>query len=234
MMKSRFCSLLLAMIVSCCLLLSGAVAEEAFDPEALLSDLSGTYTELFNTICAPEYDEVWLERCTEYAGAENAEAAANMLKAACVGTIYGQEAMDAYASNPEAAQFDCFFIGGVSQFVFDGNHISGLDAESNVVFDHTYSYVETLDDVIACHVYKTEAPDAGEFTYFCLAPDTPGSTYHVEFRYGSGLEALAQYYEGPLAYWLAAGIPADADETLIRNCIDLFCSENLVAGADAA
>lgn len=71
------------------------------------------------------------------------------------------------------------------------------------------SCVETLDDVIACHVYKTEDADAGEFTYFCLAPDTPGSTYYIEFRYGSDLEALAQYDEGPLAYWLAAGIPTE-------------------------
>lgn len=109
MMKSRFCSLLLALAMSCCLLLSGAVAEEVFDPDALLNDLSGTYNELFTTICAPEYDDIWLERCTEYAGAENAEAAAAMLKAACVGTIYGQEAADTYASNPENAQFDCFF-----------------------------------------------------------------------------------------------------------------------------
>lgn len=234
MMKSRFCSLLLAMIVSCCLLFSGAVAEETFDPDALLSDLNGTYSELFTTICAPEYDDVWLERCTEYAGAENAEAAAAMLKAACVGTIFGQDAVEAYADNPEATQFDCFFLGGVSRFVFDGNRISGLDAEGNVVFDHTYAYVETLDDVIACHVYKTEDADAGDFTYFCLAPDTPGSTYHIEFRYGGDMEALTQYYEGPLAYWLAAGIPADADETMIRNCIDLFCSENLAAEEDAA
>lgn len=67
--------------------------------------------------------------------------------------------------------------------------------------------METLDDVIACHVYKTE--DADEFTYFCLAPDTPGSTCHIKFRYGSDLEALAQYDKGPLAYWLAAGIPTE-------------------------
>lgn len=232
-MKSRFCSLLLAMVVGCCLLFSGAMAEEDFDPDALLSDLRGAYSELFATICAPEYDGIWLERCTEYAGAENAEAAAAMLKATCVGTIYGQEAVDAYATNPESAQFDCFFLGGVRQFAFDGNRISGLDAEGNVVFDHSYAYVETLEDVIACHVYRTDDADAGEFTYFCLAPDTPGGTYHIEFRYGDDLEALGQYYDGPLAYWLAAGIPVDADETMIYNCIDLFCSENLAA-EDAA
>lgn len=233
MMVSRFCSLMLNVVLCCCLMLSGAFAEEAFDPNVLLSDLNGTYNELFTTICAPECDDIWLERCTEYAGAENAEAAADMLKAACVGTIYGQDAVDAYGANPESAQFDCFFLGGVSQFMFDGNRISGLDAEGNVVFDHTYAYVETLDDIIACHVYKTDDADAGEFTYFCLAPDTPESTYHIEFRYGSDLEALTQYYEGPLAYWLAAGIPADADEAMIRDCIDLFCSENL-AVEDAA
>lgn len=58
-------------------------------------------------------------------------------------------------------------------------------------------------------------------------PDTPATTYHLEFRYGSNVEDLAKYNEGPYAYWLAAGFPADADEELIQKVITLFCEENL-------
>ena len=38
---------------------------------------------------------------------------------------------------------------------------------------------------------------------------------------------MTLYDEGPLAYWLAAGIPADRDQQLIENVIQLFCEENL-------
>ena len=60
-----------------------------------------------------------------------------------------------------------------------------------------------------------------------MMPDTPASTYHLEFRYGSDVDALTQYNAGPYAYWLAAGFPADADQAMIENVITLFCEENL-------
>ena len=67
-----------------------------------------------------------------------------------------------------------------------------------------------------------------------MLPDTLDSTYHIECRYGSDLEALSQYNEGSYAYWLAAGIPADRDEALIKNVIELFCTENLAEEEEAA
>lgn len=225
-MKNCFASVMAVFLLACLLVVSSAVAEEAVNPEALLDELTGTYDELFTTICAPEYDDIWLERCAQYVGAENAEAVAAMLKGACVGEIYGQEAVDAYTAAPESTVFDCFFINGVNQFVFSGSRICGLDKEGNVVFDHGYRYVETVEGIFTPYIYKTDDADAGEFTYVCLAPDTPEGTFHIEFRYGGDLEALKQAYEGPYAYWLAAGIPADADAEMIYNCIDLFCSEN--------
>lgn len=225
-MKNRFLLLVAVLLMALVLMISSAAAEDSVDPEALLAELTGTYDELFTVICAPEYDGIWLDRCAEYAGEENAEALAAMLKAACVGEIYGQEAVDAYTAAPESTVFDCFFINGVDQFVFDGSVISGLDAEGNVVFEHTYQYVETVEGIFTPYIYMTDDPDAGEFTYVCLAPDTPESTFHIEFRYGSDLEALKQAFEGPYAYWLAAGILADADEEMIYNGIDLFCAEN--------
>ncbi|MFR1849839.1 MAG: helix-turn-helix domain-containing protein [Clostridium sp.] len=68
---------------------------------------------------------------------------------------------------------------------------------------------------------------SGEFTYFCLAPDTPQSTYHIEFRYGSDLDELCKYDQGKYAYWMASGIPVDADEQMAKDAINLFCTENL-------
>lgn len=83
------------------------------------------------------------------------------------------------------------------------------------------------------YVYETADEDAGEFRYFVLLPDTPATTYHIKFRYGSNLDALADYAAGPYAYWPAAGIPADSDDKMIENVIRLFDEENL-AGAGQA
>lgn len=71
--------------------------------------------------------------------------------------------------------------------------------------------------------------DAGDFTYFFFRDDTMETTYHIEFRYGSDLAALQQYMKGQYAYWLAAGIDANADAETIDNVIALFCTENLSA-----
>ena len=76
--------------------------------------------------------------------------------------------------------------------------------------------------------YESDDADSGEFTYFCMAPDTNTTTYHIEFRYGSDLDALGQYDAGPYAYWLASGISTDYDQTMIENCIKLFCTEKSV------
>ena len=81
------------------------------------------------------------------------------------------------------------------------------------------------------YLFETADEDAGEFRYFFMMPDTPASTYHLEFRYGSDVDALTEYATGPYAYWLAAGFPVDADEEMIRNVITLFCEENLAEDA---
>jgi hypothetical protein len=76
-------------------------------------------------------------------------------------------------------------------------------------------------------VYKTDDKNAGEFTYFLLCPDTPDATYHIEFRYGSDLNALLKVMDGSYAYWLAAGIPINSSEEFVKSCIALFVEENL-------
>ena len=209
--------------------------DTAASAEKLLEDVSGTYEALFPVITSPEYDQIWLDSCAAVLGEEAAPAAAEALKAACNGTIYGQEAIDAYGDGSNGAQFDCLFINGPAQIVFDGKKISGLDESGATVFSHEYSFVEpaSIAGMMNGYLYRTEDADAGEFEYFFLLPDTPDTTFHTEFRYGSDPEAMMLYNEGPYAYWLAAGILADRDEQ-VQNVIDLFCTENLAEMSEEA
>ena len=198
--------------------------------DALLNDVSGTYEALFPVITAPEYDQIWLDSIIPVTGEEEAPAFAEMLKTVCNGDLHGQEAIDAYADGSEGMQFDCKFINGVSQITFDGNNISGVDENGEEVFSHEYAYAHEaslMEGMMDGYMHETADEDAGEFKYFFLLPDTPESTYHIEFRYGSDEEALTLYNEGDYAYWLAAGILTDRDDQMINDVITLFCEENM-------
>ena len=206
-------------------------ADDALQAEAdtLLDDVKGTYRALFPVITDPQYDRLWLDACGAVLGEEDAVQTAEMLKAACSGTIYGQEAIDAFGDGSGGAQFDCLFINGVSTITFDGTVISGADENGGEVFSHEYAFVDslTLGGMMEGFLYETAEEDAGEFRYFFMMPDTPASTYHLEFRYGSNVDDLTKYNEGPYAYWLAAGFPVDADADMVHDVITLFCVENM-------
>ena len=206
-----------------------AAVDEATEAAALLEAVKGTYEPLFPVITVPEYDELWLDPCAAVLGEETAPIMAEVLKAACNGTIYGQEAIDAFGDGSEGAQFDCLFINGVSTITFDGVVISGADESGNQVFSHEYAYVGklSLGGMMEGYLYETADADAGEFRYFYMMPDTPETTYHLEFRYGADTDDLALYNDGPYAYWLAAGFPVDADKAMIEDVIELFCLENM-------
>lgn len=221
--------LVLALLLSCSAFGMAESADGAEEAAALLENIKGTYEPLFPVITKPEYDQIWLDPCVAAMGEEAGPAMAEMLKAACNGTIYGQEAIDAYGDGSNGAQFDCVFINGVSTISFDGNKISGADENGNPVFSHEYTYVSKLllAGMMEGYLYETADEDAGEFKYFYMMPDTPATTYHLEFRYGANVDDLAKYNEGPYAYWLAAAFPVDADEEMIKNVITLFCEENL-------
>ncbi len=203
--------------------------DEAADAAALLEAVRGTYEPLFPVIVKEEYDPLWSDPCAAVLGEEAAPAMVEVLQSACSGTIYGQEAVDAFGDGSGGAQFDCLFINGVSSITFDGAVISGADGQGNPVFSHEYAYAGRLSlaGMMEGCLYETADEDAGEFRYFFLMPDTPATTYHLEFRYGSSTEDLARYNEGPYANWLAAGFPVDADRELIEKVIGLFCLENM-------
>ena len=136
--------------------------------------------------------------------------------------------------------FDCWYLADVDTFTFDGDTVTTKLTDGSEQ-THTYEYLgsyqlgegemmtyggETFDASFPVDVYKT-ADDAGEFTYFLFRDDTMQTTWHIEFRYGSDLDQLLKYMEGPYAYWLSAGIDADASPETIDSVIDLFVSENL-------
>ena len=222
-------ALVLALLVSCSAFGMAEMADGAEEAAKLLEDVKGTYEPLFPVITKPEYDQIWLDPCIASLGEEAGPQMAEMLKAACNGTIYGQEAVDAFGDGSNGAQFDCVFINGVSTITFDGAAISGADENGNQVFSHEYAYAGklSLSGLMEGYLFETADESAGEFKYFYMMPDTPATTYHLEFRYGSNTDDLSKYNEGSYAYWLAAGFPVDADEELIKNVITLFCEENL-------
>ena len=192
----------------------------------LLVDLTGSYQELWPVILDSQYEQLWLDNCAALVGEENAQAAYDKLSSMVTGTVYGEEAVEAYANGGGA--YDCSFTEGLATLEFDGaaSVIRGYDADGNELFSHTYHYVG-MEEIRGLYVYESDDADSGEFTYFCMAPDTSATTYHIEFRYGSDLDALGKYDAGSYAYWLASGISTGYDQTMIEKCIELFCTENL-------
>lgn len=205
---------------------TNVTAEDTAAAEQLLVDLTGGYQELWPVILDDQYTQLWLDDCAALVGEENARAAYEKLSSMVTGTIYGEEAVQAYANGGGA--YDCSFTEGLVTLEFDGaaSIIKGYDAEGNELFSHTYHYIG-MEEIRGLYVYESDDEDSGEFTYFCLAPDTSDTTYHIEFRYGSDLDALGRYDAGNYAYWLAAGISTDCDQAMIEKCIELFCNENL-------
>ena len=205
---------------------SEAEGGEAAQAAQLMQDLTGSYQELWPVILADEYKQTWLDDCTELVGADNAEGAFEKLSSMVTGDVYGEDAVKAYANGGGA--YFCGFTNDLVTLTVDGatSTISGTDKDGSELFRHTYHYVG-MEPVRGLYEFESDDADSGEFTYFYFAPDTSAETYHIEFRYGSDADALGKYDEGQYAYWLGSGIATDCDQTMIDNCIQLFCTENL-------
>ncbi|MBR5110905.1 MAG: hypothetical protein IK099_12000 [Clostridia bacterium] len=207
----------------------------AVPADETLLKFTGTYIELFPEFAKEDYKDYWMECIKAYVEDDaTAEMYYTMLTATYMGTLKGQEAVDAYADNPDSMLFDCFFENGVAKFVISGDVISGLDEEGKEIFSHVYHFTEDLPVTFfgqptgtSLHIYQADDADAGAFTYFAFADDTLKETYHIEFRYGVHLEDLGNYSEGEYAYWLAAGINDGYKDSQIKACIKLFVDENV-------
>ena len=199
-----------------------------------LAPVTETYTALFPVLNDKKYNDYWLEQVAQKMGKsktdDTVKKTTDYLKNICSGKIYGEEAEKQY-NKSDMFQFDCEFINGVDTIQFDGNTIKGTQ-DGKDVFSHQYNYVGAItvgegDMSFTGDLYKTNDKDAGEFTYFIMHDDTPDTTQHIEFRYGSDLEALKGYVTGKYAYWLAAGIPVNSEDDFVKKCIKLFVDENV-------
>ena len=199
-----------------------------------LAPVTETYTALFPVLNDKKYDDYWLEQVAQKMGKsktdDTVKKTTDYLKNVCSGKIYGEEAEKQY-NKSDMFQFDCEFINGVDTIQFDGNTIKGTQ-DGKDVFSHQYNYIGEVtvgegDMSFTGDLYKTNDKDAGEFTYFIMRDDTPDTTQHIEFRYGSDLEALKGYVTGKYAYWLAAGIPVNSEDDFVKKCIKLFVDENV-------
>ena len=100
----------------------------------LLVDLTGSYQELWPVILDEKYQQIWIDDCTELVGEENAEAAYDKLASMVSGTIYGEEAVEAYKDGDGV--YDCSFKEGVNKLEFNGSDsvIKGYDSEGKKSF----------------------------------------------------------------------------------------------------
>ena len=201
-------------------------ADNEADADQLLKDLTGSYQELWPVILADDYTQTGIDDCKEIVGEDNAEAAYEKLKSMVTGEVYGEEAVEAYKDGSGA--YFCGFTQDMATVEFDGDTktIKGYDKDEKELFSHTYHYVG-MEETRGLYEFESDDADSGEFTYFYLAPDTNDTTYHIEFRYGSDVEALKQFMEGDYAYWMASGISTENTEEQAKKSIQIFCEENL-------
>lgn len=200
-----------------------------------LAALSDRYIELFPEFAKESCKAYWMECIGAYpVDGETAEALYTQLTEGYMSRLYGLAAIDAYAENPSAMAFDCYFENGIAKLTINGPVISGEDAEGNERFRHAYAWREDVPVTfmgeelgVSLHVYETPDEDAGAFRYFAFSDDTLGETQHIEFRYAADLQGLGSYSDGALAYWMASGTQDGYSEKMINACIQLFVDENV-------
>ena len=233
----KFVSFLMAVLICAACAAAEPAAFGGVFP-AIAGEDGTAYVSLFDVIISDEWTPVWQDYIAAAVGEEAAPEMTGRLQSSATSELYGEAAVEAFADGGYA--FDCDFINGAERITFRGDTAEILKTDGtsethtyeylgqfNVGEDETMMYQGTeISMAFPVDVYKS-TDEAGEFNYFFLREDTMAETWHIEFRYGRDLEALQGYLTGPYAYWLAAGIDADADEETIRRVIALFCLENM-------
>ena len=123
-----------------------AEADPGSGVDTLLNEFQGTYTALFPVFRDDRYDAMWEKSLSEYAGvdAENAETVKDAFLSVYESDIHGEEAQKKAEEEPGWFMFDCSFAGGVDSMTFEGNTISGVDADGNEIFNNTYEYFDSF------------------------------------------------------------------------------------------
>ena len=154
-MKKKFAAFVLCVI--CLLSAAGCgqtktdeqtppAADQSTTTDDYLTGIGGTYVELFPELSKSEYRNIWIDATAPLVGAENAEATTDLLLGMCMAEPYGPEAAEKYEADPDSMAFNCYFLGGIDKFVMDGHTITGLDAQGQEVFSHTYKLLDEKNE----------------------------------------------------------------------------------------
>ena len=86
-----------------------------------------------------EVKEIWYQNFADVLGVEDEEdqeTLRQMIISMFETEVYGADAIALAEEDPTYGNFDCYFIEGIDTLTFDGNNISGYDADGNEVFSH--------------------------------------------------------------------------------------------------
>lgn len=201
------------------------VQNERQSGDEFIKSLKGTYVELFspNTCLNPKYDNLWKSETQKHVEASKSDSIIAVIQGGCLSKTTGMEAI-AYNQQNSSMQFCCAFLQGVNRFEIKGNRISGYGVDNKLVFSHQYKFKEM--DGNGNYIFESADYNRDEFRYFWFMPDSPKSTFHIEFRYGSDKAQLSLMTEGKYAFWMAAGV-REHHEDEWRKSIVLFVNERL-------
>lgn len=197
---------------------------KALSGDDYLKGLEGSYIELFSqeTCLNPKFDNFWKSEALKYVDTSKADSMIAFFQERCQGTKIGAEAV-AYNKQNDYMLFCCAFLQGVKHIEVRDYRISGYDSNRKQLFSHKYHFAEK--DANGNYIFESDDNNQDEFHYFWFMPDSPKSTYHIEFRYGNDKKQLSQLLEGKYAFWMAAGVRENHEDEW-RNSIALFVEEN--------
>ncbi len=207
---------------------SSSSSDNEAETDSFLSEIQGSYIELFPVIGQQKYRNIWIDEIQKLQK-DVSDSAANAMAEGIIGMmqaeIYGEEAVESY-DFPNNFAFRCNFILGVVKIKIQGNQISGFDKDGKEIFSHTYSPVK--NSKAEAHVYQSEDENSGDFAFFGFQDDTPKTTFHLEFRYSDTESDVGKdaWFSGKLAYWNVGAIQEDYDDELVDKVIRLFVDEN--------
>ena len=214
-----------------------AQAEETITGDTFLSQIIGTYLPLFEgATLNHEYDHYWHDYAAAVVGASTADDVVAYVKSSINAPGYGEQAT--------APNFYCGFIDDVTAITFggeDGKTVTYTMADGSSA-TYTYAFVRDgaargtygeYEMAMDGYLYQAQEEHAGVFQYLLMFPDTPATTYHLEFRYGDTEENVENLLEGPYAYWVGSAIESSAlseeNEDTLQSVISLFVVENLAS-----
>ena len=211
-------SRMLAVVAAAILMLTAVgtavQAEETVTGDTFLVQLVGDYQPLFEgATLNPEYDHYWHDYAAAVVGASAADDVVAYVKSSINAPGYGEQAA--------APNFYCGFIDDVTTITFggeDGKTVTYTKADGTSA-TYTYTFVRDgaakgtygeYEMAMEGFLYKAQEENAGVFQYLLMFPDTPATTYHLEFRYSDTEENVENLLEGPYAYWVGSAIQSSA------------------------